>query len=162
MKSQNIRSEFWYCRAVETVKFGFLARRWSKNASTSAGCHCHGYWFENIASRRTSDSRGLIVESCFKNRVRCCRAHPSLRYIRCNIVEIKSPERKSRWYIRRPSLGEVLPTAPDLQVQLVVAAAECCIKRNSARFSPGRIPVRYAITIMQAVLSSLARAGASV
>ena len=35
MYSQNIRNEFWYCRAAETVKFGFFVRRWAKNASTS-------------------------------------------------------------------------------------------------------------------------------
>src|SRR5260370_24529207 len=77
MKSMNIRSEFWYCLPVDTVKAGFSARMWSKNASTSAGCHSHGYWPVNAANRRTSDSRGLIVPSHFRKRVRCCRVHPS-------------------------------------------------------------------------------------
>lgn len=77
MKSQNIRRPFWYCRPVDIVKFGFFERMWSKNASTSAGCHSHGYWLVKAANRRTRDSRGLIVESHFKNRVRCWRAQPS-------------------------------------------------------------------------------------
>ena len=42
-----------------------------------AGRHSHGYWFVNAAKRRTSDSRGLIVASPLRNRVRCCRAQPS-------------------------------------------------------------------------------------
>ena len=46
------------------------------NASASAGSHCHGYWFVNAANRRTSSSLGPIVLS-FRNRARCCVAHPS-------------------------------------------------------------------------------------
>jgi hypothetical protein len=47
------------------------------NASTSADCHCHGYWLENSANRRTSDSRGLMVPSHFRKRARYCLVHPS-------------------------------------------------------------------------------------
>jgi hypothetical protein len=46
------------------------------NASTSAGAHCHGYWLENSANRRTSATRVATVDG-FKNRVCCCRVQPS-------------------------------------------------------------------------------------
>jgi hypothetical protein len=77
MKSMNIRSEFWYCRPDDIVNPGLSAWIWAKNASTSAGSHSHGYWPVNAANRRTSDSRGLIVDSHFRNRVCCCRFQPS-------------------------------------------------------------------------------------
>ena len=45
------------------------------NASMSSDCHCHGYSLTNATTRRTNLSRELIV-SAFRNRVRCCSAHP--------------------------------------------------------------------------------------
>ena len=77
MKSMNIRKVVWYCRPDDIVKPGLSARTWAKNASTSAGPQSHGYWPVNTANRRTSDSRGLTVDSHFRKRVCCCRFQPS-------------------------------------------------------------------------------------
>jgi hypothetical protein len=42
-ETADIRRALWFCRPVDSVRFGFFIRIWSKNASTSAGSHSHGY-----------------------------------------------------------------------------------------------------------------------
>jgi len=50
-----------------TAVFEGMLEGWARQQRTRflkwAGCHSHGYWLENLARRRTSDIRGLIVES---------------------------------------------------------------------------------------------------
>jgi hypothetical protein len=73
--------------------------------------------------------------------------HSHLRYIRCNIVEDMSIECKSRRQIRFHVSNRRLGSPSDLRLQSVAAMAECCIKRNSARFSLSLIPDRKAMMV---------------
>ncbi|WP_443044159.1 hypothetical protein OHA88_02815 [Streptomyces sp. NBC_00353] len=65
-----------YDRAVDNWIGLAPLRRWTMNASPSAGVHCHGYNPVNSSNRWIRRSRGWIVEA-WRNRADCCRAHPS-------------------------------------------------------------------------------------
>src|SRR6478672_11867389 len=69
-----------------------------------------------------------------------CSTHSHLRYIRCNIVEDVFVGRKSRRQIRFHNSVDASGSPSHLRFHPLAARAECCIKRNSARFSLSRMP----------------------